>query len=208
MTTAASATRRPVRWLALGALFIGVAGVLVLAPGSADLGVLPAAPDMATDAVSMPGDRATRRRQLEQQVKHDPRDGRAWALLAYDDFEAARYGEAAASFEKAIAASRKVAADPGLLCDYADALGMTQGGSLEGRPSEWIERALALEADHPKALEMAGSAAYGRRDFAGAARYWQQLRPQLAPGSPQQQALDTAIARAHKLAGTSLRVER
>ena len=73
---------------------------------------------------------------------------------------------------------------PAVWCEYADALGMAQGGRLEGRPRELIERALALNPAHPKALEMAGSAAYERGDFAAAARHWKALLAQLAAGSP------------------------
>lgn len=144
------------------------------------------------------------RADLRRQAEHNPRDGRAWALLAYAEFEAESYAAAAAAFEKAAAVSAKVAADPGVLCDWADALGMAQGGALKGRPLELISRALALRPLHPKALEMAGSAAYEQRQFAMAADYWRRLLPQLAPRSEQQRALEQAIARAERLAATSL----
>ncbi len=101
-------------------------------------------------------------------------------LLARSDLDADRFDAAAASYRKAIAASPKVAADPDVWCEYADALGMTQGGSLAGEPRELVMRALTLEPDAPKALEMAGSAAWNKRDFAAAAAYWRQLLAQLA----------------------------
>lgn len=144
------------------------------------------------------------REDLRHQAEHNPRDGRAWALLAYAEFDAEAYAAAAAAFEKAAAVSAKVAADPGVLCDWADALGMAQGGALKGRPLELISRALALRPLHSKALEMAGSAAYEQRQFAMAADYWRRLLPQLAPRSEQQRALEQAIARAERLAATSL----
>jgi cytochrome c-type biogenesis protein CcmH len=139
-----------------------------------------------------------------RQPEREPRDGRGWALQAYVELEAERYAEAAAAFEKAVAASRKVAGDAGVWCDWADALAMAQAGSLAGRPTELIARALTLRPGHPKALEMAGSAAYERRDFASAASYWRQLLPQLADGSQAQEALKAAIARAERLAAVSL----
>lgn len=146
-----------------------------------------------------------RRRQLEQQVRHDSRDARAWALIAYDDMAAGHHAEAASAFRKAIDASPKVAGDAGVLCDYAEALALAQGGEMRGAPTEWVMKALALKGSHPKALEMAGSAAYARRDFAGATRYWRDLRAQMTQTSPQRDALDAAIARAQRLAATSLR---
>lgn len=141
---------------------------------------------------------------LRRQAERNPRDGRAWALLAYAEFDAEAYAAAATAFEKAAAVSAKVAADPGVLCDWADALGMAQGGALKGRPQELVSRALALRPLHPKALEMAGSAAYEQRQFAMASDYWRRLLPQLAPRSEQHRALAEAIARAERLATTSL----
>jgi cytochrome c-type biogenesis protein CcmH len=115
------------------------------------------------------------------------------------DFEADRYDEAAAAYQKALAASVKVAADAGVWCEYADALGMAQGGTLEGKPRELVMRALALNPAHPKALEMAGSAAYEQREFAAATAYWRQLLGQLSERSVQYQELATAIDRAERL---------
>lgn len=145
---------------------------------------------------------------LRRQAERYPRNGRGWALLGYAEFEAERYAEAAAAFEKAVAVSPKVAADPGVWCDWADALGMAQGGSLKGRPEELVARALELQSTHPKALEMAGSAAYERRDFATSAGYWRQLLPQLEETSPRRRDLEAAIARAERLAATSLPATR
>jgi len=96
------------------------------------------------------------REVLVAQLERNPRDGRAWVLLARLDFAADRYAEAAADYEKAVAASTKVAGDPAVWCEYADALAMAQGGRLAGRPRELVMRALALNPAHPKALEMAG----------------------------------------------------
>lgn len=152
------------------------------------------APTMTAARVSL----ETRR----EQARRFPRDGRAWALLAYSAFEADAYAEAAAAFETAATVSPKVAADPGVLCDWADALGMAQGGSLKGRPTELVSRALALSSAYPKALEMAGSAAYERREFALAADYWRQLLLQMAQGSADRNSLEDGIARAERLALT------
>ena len=41
---------------------------------------------------------------------------------------------------------------------------------LAGQPRELVQRALALDPAHPKALEMAGSAAFEQRDYAAAVR--------------------------------------
>ena len=140
------------------------------------------------------------RDELVRHLATNARDGRAWVLLARVDFEADRYADAAQAYGRAIAASPKIAADAGLWCEYADALGMAQGGTLAGRPSELVQRALTLDSAHPKALEMAGSAAFEQHDYAAAVRHWQALLAQLPADSRQQHELAAAIARTERLA--------
>ncbi len=206
-------------WLGALVLLALLAGAGVLAMGNyrapVAAGAMGKADDRAVDdliALLREGPQATppsqlgpaeRRALLRRSVERDPANGRAWALLGFAEGEAGEFARAAEAFEKALANSRKVALDPWVWCEYADVLGMAQG-TLAGRPTEAIAKALELQRDHPKALEMAGSAAYERRDFAAAAHYWQRLLPQLAEGSPPHQAVVAAIARAERQAAVAL----
>lgn len=142
--------------------------------------------------------------ELEAHVGRSPKDARAWVMLARLRMQADRFAPAADAYATAIEVSPKVAADPGVWCEYADALGMAQGGSLAGRPRELIDRALALDAAHPRALEMAGSAAYEARDYRAAAGHWRRLLAQLASGTPEHAQLAAAIERAERRARFSL----
>jgi cytochrome c-type biogenesis protein CcmH len=72
---------------------------------------------------------------------------------------------------------------------------MAQGGRLSGRPRELIDRALALDAHHPKALELAGSAEIEAGNLTAALRHWQALLERLPPGSAQQRELAVAVER-------------
>lgn len=139
------------------------------------------------------------RDRLAQHLADNPRDARAWALLARLELALDRFPESAAAFERAVA-DRKVARDPGIWCDYADAAGLAQGGRLAGRPAQFIARALELDASHPRALEMAGSLAIERGDYAAAARQWRLLLDGLDAGDPRRGDLARAIARAERLA--------
>lgn len=129
----------------------------------------------------------------------EPRDGRAWVLDARGKMQAQRYGEAALAYEKGLAASRKVAGDPLVWCELADALAMAQGGRLAGRPAELVEKALAIGSTHPRALEMAGSVAFEARDYPRAILYWEQLLTQMSPGSDEHAQLSEALARTRAL---------
>lgn len=70
-----------------------------------------------------------------------------------------RIDRAVVALERAVAFNDR---DPQLLVDYADALAMIGGQSLEGRPLELIDRALVLDPNNQKALWLAGTAAYER----------------------------------------------
>lgn len=145
-------------------------------------------------------------KSLNEHLAKQPRDARAWAILARLQFEAERFPEAAQAYEKALALPTKVANDPALWCEYADALGMTQGGTLSGKPLELVRRALAISPHHPKALEMAGSAAYEQGDYAGALNYWRPLLAALEPGSKMHAELVAAIGRAERRAKVTIPV--
>lgn len=147
-------------------------------------------------------------RRLSAQVEKFPRDARAWAILARLEFEMDHFAEAAQAYERALALPSKVANDPALWCEYADALGMLQGGRLAGRSRELIARALALNPNHPKALEMAGSAEYAQGNYAAALRFWRPLLALLAPGTQVHAELAAAIARADHLARTTIPAPR
>ena len=145
------------------------------------------------------------RDDLIAHLARTPRDGRSWILLARMELGGDRFTQAADAYARALAADPRVAKDPGIWCEYADALGMAQGGTLAGRPRELVLQALALDPAHPKALELAGSAAYEARDYASAARHWRGLLAQMPPASAEQRDLDAAIARADLLAASSIR---
>ena len=142
------------------------------------------------------------RDDLGRHLARNPRDARGWVLLARLEFAADRYTDAADAFDRALAANPKVGNDPEIWCEYADALGMAQGGTLTGRPLEFVLRALGQNPAYPRALEMAGSASFEAGDYPMAVRYWRALAVQLAADSPGQRELDGAIARAELLGGT------
>ncbi len=153
------------------------------------------------DDASFPEAAATASRdELARHVERHPRDGRGWVLLARAEAADDRFAPAVEAYRRALEVAPKVSRDPGVWCEYADALGMAQGGRLAGAPREFVMRALALDPAHPRALEMAGSAAYEAREFASAAGYWRELARRLPEGSPSQRELAAAIARADRLA--------
>lgn len=116
--------------------------------------------------------------RLKRKLAQNPGDGAGWALLARSYVELDRHADAVPAFERALRATPD---DPQLLVDYADALGMVHGRTLEGKPEELVDKALALDPHNVKGLLLAGTIAYDRKAFRTALRYWEQAQRELAP---------------------------
>lgn len=138
--------------------------------------------------------------QLRDHLARNPQDGRAWVMAARLQAEREDWGAAAESYKRAIETSRKVAGDAGVLVEYADVVAMGQGGQLIGAPESLVKRALLLNGRHPRALELAGSAAFEQGRYAEAANYWKELLAQLPAEAPMHGPLGAAIARAERRA--------
>jgi len=146
--------------------------------------------------------------RLGRYFEKQPRDARELVFAARRLAEAERYAEAAQAYEKALALPSKVVKDPAVWCEYADALGMTQHGKLAGKPRQLIDRALALNPEHPKALELAGSAEYELGNYDVALGFWRPLLALLKPGTQMHTELAAAIARTEGLAAKSAQVRQ
>ena len=111
--------------------------------------------------------------QLSQADSPAARDPGAWAMLAGALASLRRFSEADVAYQRALALNPS---DPNLLAslltDRADVLRMLQGAHAAGEPQQLIDRALQVAPNHPKALALAGSAAFERRDFAAAVNLW------------------------------------
>ena len=134
--------------------------------------------------------------QLSTRLEKDPSDGNGWAMLGRSYFALQRFSDASMAFEKAVALVKN---DAQLYADFADALAMSTGESLDGRPGELIAMALQIDPRHQKSLWLAGTAAYERADFAAALGYWQTLYQGMRPGSEGAQAMQNNIAEARSL---------
>jgi cytochrome c-type biogenesis protein CcmH len=110
-----------------------------------------------------------------------------------------RYGDAVAIYEKAVIL---IPDDPQLLADYADALGVLHGRTLEGKPELLIQQALKIDPENVKALMLAGTVAFSRKKYADAATYWEHARANLPTDAGPEvfQALASGIGEAKSLA--------
>ena len=136
--------------------------------------------------------------RLAARLEKNPDDPRGWMMLARSYYVMKRMPEAVAAFEKA---AQAVKDDADFYADYADALAMSQGRKLDGRPLQLIQLALKIDPGHPKALAMAGSEAFFRKDYPGALAYWEKLLQLLPPDSEMGKSIASGIAEARELGG-------
>jgi cytochrome c-type biogenesis protein CcmH len=136
--------------------------------------------------------------QLAARLQKEPDNIEGWVILARSYYTMRRFPEAAAAYERLTAL---VPDEPDLLADYADALAMSKNRDLSGKPMELVNRALKIDPTHWKALAMAGTAAFDRKDYKGAVDYWERLRASQPADSPIVQTITTSINEARHLAG-------
>ncbi len=107
--------------------------------------------------------------KLAKALEQNPGDGEGWAMLARSQVYMRNFPEAVKAFKKA---TQLLPRDARLFSDYADALAMTQEKGLVGEPMKLIEHALTIDPKEVKALALAGSEAFNRKDYAAAVAYW------------------------------------
>ena len=132
--------------------------------------------------------------KLAARLQQTPEDGEGWALLGRSYMAMQRPADSVAAYARAVAIMNNNA---DVLADYADVLALTEGRNLEGKPLQIIERALKIDPNQWKALAMAGSAAFDRKDFRRAVAYWEKLqnRPELGPDFTREVAANIEEAR-------------
>lgn len=136
--------------------------------------------------------------RLAARLEANPNDGNGWALLGRSYMVMQRFDDASAAYARAAAL---ITDDAGLLADYADALGMQQGRRIDGRPLQVVEQALKIDPANWKALAMAGSAAFERKDYRKAIAYWEKLQSGVPPDSDFSRSVAANIQEARELGG-------
>ncbi|MCC7484883.1 MAG: c-type cytochrome biogenesis protein CcmI [Burkholderiales bacterium] len=145
-----------------------------------DPGALTFRAEQRGEAAISPGEIAQAVESLATRLKENPGDADGWRLLARSYYALGRYAAAAAAYARAEELRQ---GDAELYADHADALAMSQDRRVDAKVLGLVERALALDPDHPKALVMAATAALGRKDYGAAVGYLERLERMAPPGS-------------------------
>ena len=136
---------------------------------------------------------------LAKKLKAAPEDGDGWVMLGRTYAFLGRFQEATNAFEEAM---KRRPEDARLLADYADTYAASKGGgSLAGEPEKMIKRALALDPNQPKALALAGTIAFQKKDFAAAARHWERALAVMPEDSGFARQIAAGLAEAREAMG-------
>jgi cytochrome c-type biogenesis protein CcmH len=135
--------------------------------------------------------------KLAERLKSNPSDAQGWTMLARSYSSMEKFGEAAGAYAKATELTPK---DADLWAEYAFASAMAAGRSLQGKPMELINRALKVDPENAKALQLAGSAAFEAKDYQKAVDYWQRVLKQVPPDSEVGRTIASRINEAKELA--------
>ncbi|WP_233861687.1 c-type cytochrome biogenesis protein CcmI [Paraburkholderia adhaesiva] len=131
--------------------------------------------------------------RLAVRLAREPGDADGWVLLGRSYAVLARYDDAITAYRRALAL---VPDQAQWLADLADIEATAAGGDLNGAARASIEAALTADLDNPKALALAGSAAFDRRDYTAAIDYWQRLAalPEISEEAAAQARANASVA--------------
>ena len=195
-------SRRLVAVLSLAVLSLAVFGysrtgapsLVWPGPGAVEAAASAAADQNATHQIEAMVD------QLADRLKKNPGDAQGWIMLARSYTVLGRFQEALPAYAKAV---ELVPANAQILADYADTVAATKGTANNPQSIALIDRALAADPKHPKALALAGTVAFDRGDYLKAVADWQQIVDQLPPGNEFAQRIQASIGEARERAATA-----
>jgi len=158
--------------IALGIPVVAVVLYLLLGNSAAVSGVPPQTAGSQTDAQMTQQGIEANVAALAKRLEQNPNDAEGWTMLARSYLNLEKYSEASNAYARATALKT---GDADLLTEYAFVLAMTNGRQLEGQPRELIKKALQIDPENPKALELAGSAEFQAKNYSAAIAYWQKV---------------------------------
>jgi len=137
--------------------------------------------------------------KLAKRLESNPNDAQGWTMLARSYSSLEKYNEAVKAYAKATELTPN---DADLWAEYAFATAMSGGKTLAGKPMELLNRALKVDPNNAKALQLAGSAAFEAKDYKKAVDYWGRVLKQVPPDSEVGRMITDRINEAKKLAGS------
>jgi cytochrome c-type biogenesis protein CcmH len=138
--------------------------------------------------------------KLQKRMEENPGDAEGWVMLGRSYMTLEKYSDASKAYARATAVKPD---DADLLADYAFVMAMANGRQLQGEPYDLVKRALRIDPDNAKALDLAASAEFQAKNYDKAIDYWQKLLKKTPTDSELAGKLAQNILEAKTLAGAS-----
>lgn len=129
--------------------------------------------------------------QLAARLRSSPKDEEAWLMLARSQTAMGRYAEAAQAYEQAKGLAWS---NPSLLVAWTEVRLLANERQFDARTQELIGQAAILAPNHPEVLLLVGLEALDRGDHPAARAALLALRGHYPAGSPDLEAVETALA--------------
>ena len=137
--------------------------------------------------------------QLAARLESNPDDVQGMATLARTYYSLGDYPNAAKVYARLV---KVIPDDATILADYADSLAVSNGNNLSGEPMALIERALKVDPNYWKALAMAATEAFRRKDYKTAVANWEKSLASLPPDAADlKSSIQDSLNNARELAG-------
>lgn len=157
-----------------GLLYLSLGAPQALTPSEAPQTNAHAAP--SSDGSTEPMDIQAMVTGLAKRLETNPGDTEGWLMLGRSYMVLQQYQKAADAFEELGALVGNI---PEVLVRRADALAMTQDGSLAGEPIRLVNLALQQDPNHPQSLWMAATFAHQTGDLEKSLEFYRRVEPLL-----------------------------
>ena len=135
---------------------------------------------------------------LRASLQNDPANVQNWAMLGRLGMVLNNSQLASQAFERAL---RLAPEDTGLKSDYAEVLVRSPDPQDNRQAQLLLQDMLGKQPQDARLLTLLAADLFAQQKYPEAIRYWQQLLPQLAPGSGQRDAVEKGIEQAKTNAG-------
>ncbi|HIM54309.1 MAG TPA: c-type cytochrome biogenesis protein CcmI [Gammaproteobacteria bacterium] len=128
--------------------------------------------------------------KLKDHLDKNPDDAKSWQILGLTYFELDNLNDSLKAYEMSHQLDSN---NVRTLVEYATTLARLKEGSFTGKPTELVEKALAINPNSIDAIYLIGLIAANQQDFATAEKQWKQALMLLSLTDPNRQAMQEML---------------
>ena len=184
--------------IAAGALYINLGTPAAIDPANR-VAQQQASAQQQAPALQPPADMQEVVTRIKEQVALQPEDARGWFMLGRAHLTLGEYQQAEAALRRSLEIDNS---NVDVAIRLADAIALTQQGSLKGEPVSILKSALEASPDHPQGLWLYGMALNEEGNNQQAVDVWQRLLPLLSDDPASAAEVERLIAGAQQQLGS------